>query len=152
MLAGELEEPSARSVLTREDLRRSNAQWILKVGETRRLSRAATVGIVQDVADLVGDLVLGLKHELYRVLFSNGVNPSSLDGLSELFRPTSLYPSPFEGLTTFHQQLQQFKLNFDFVVCGLCYTCTFTIHVYKVWFTCVQYLKVIIMRLATRSI
>lgn len=61
LLAGELEEPFSSNVITREDVRRSNAKWILKVGETRRLSRAATVGIVQDVADLIGGLVSRLK-------------------------------------------------------------------------------------------
>ena len=104
------------SVTTVDQLRRSSAQWILKVGETRALSRAAVVGIVQDVSELVADLVAGLGEEVCQVISANGVDPTSLHGLSDLFHPPSPYSLPFDGLTTFHLQLQYYKRNFSLVV------------------------------------
>ena len=48
------------------------------------------------------------------VLHANGVNPESISGLEEVFSGATT--KPFEGLQSFHQQLQYCRKHFDFVV------------------------------------
>lgn len=47
------------------------AKWILKTGETRSLTRKATLGIVEDVSDLVDFVTHSLKQQTQNALTAN---------------------------------------------------------------------------------
>ena len=96
-----------------EQLKRSNALWILKIGETRSLSRGAVTGIVQDTSDLILGIMGELERKVHRVMSTNGLDPAIF---SDVFHYGNPYMAPFEGLKTFHQQLRYYRNNFNLVV------------------------------------
>ena len=55
-----------------------------------------------------------LQRETNEVLTANDVNPVVISTISEIFR--GKFTRPFEGLSTFHQQLKFYWENFNFVV------------------------------------
>lgn len=91
------------------------ARWLLKTTETRSLTRAASVGIVEDVSHLMDFVIQQLHSQTCDVLTSNGVETTTIAQIKEIF--SSDYTKPFEGLTTFYQQLQYYQRHFNFVVC-----------------------------------
>jgi hypothetical protein len=50
------------------DLTDHCAKWILKTSETRSLTRTATIGVVQDVSDLISDITDHLKTQVQSCL------------------------------------------------------------------------------------
>lgn len=90
------------------------AKWILKTSETRSLTRTATLGIVEDVSDLVDFVAHNLKQQTQSALAAKGVDKSTISTLDEVF--SSCVTKPFEGLTSFHQQLQYYRSHFNFIV------------------------------------
>ena len=76
--------------------------------ETRSLSRATILGIIEDVSGLIDDVVQQIQIEVNSVLRNQHVYPSQIEGLDSAF--TGKYAKPFEGLTTFYQQLQFFRV------------------------------------------
>ena len=81
--------------------------WILTTGETRSLTRAATLGIVQDVSCLIDDIVSQIQCNLDIVLQQNSIDPASIINLESAFNES--YTKPFDCLLTFYQQLQFFQ-------------------------------------------
>ena len=99
---------------TAVDMRSFSARWILKTSETRSLTRRATLGIVADVSDMVDFVVESLRTQTNSVLSNAGVDLSTLSKVDEVF--SSSNTRPFEGLTSFHHQVQYYKDYFNFIV------------------------------------
>lgn len=100
---------------TSEDLQSFSAKWILKTSETRSLTRAATVGIVADTADLVTYVAQCLLSEIRSLLAENGINSESVTSKLEiLFR--NHITRPFDGLSSFRNQLQYYRKHFGLIV------------------------------------
>ena len=100
--------------VTRADMQSFAAKWILKTGETRSLTRAATQGIIEDVGYLVDFVTHTIEGDIKTVLQSNGINPENITDLDEVFRgPVT---KPFDGLASFHQQLKYCREHFNFIV------------------------------------
>ena len=126
----------ARSVLANDevhtptvtDMQSYAARWILKTRESRGLTRSATQGVLEDVQDLVSFVAQTLESQTYAILQSNGIDYSTVYGLSDVF--TGLTTTPFQGLTSFHQQLQYFRNNFNLIVSTLIAIYNFHVHVH----------------------
>ena len=89
---------------TTTDMQSFAAKWILKTRETRSLTRTAMQGVIEDVGDLVRFVTHTLASQTNAALRTQGIEPNSISGLDEVFSgPTT---KPFEGLTSFHQQMQ----------------------------------------------
>ena len=99
---------------TTDEMQMYAAKWILKTRETRSLTRAAMQGVLEDVQDLVHFVTQTLECRTHLILQANGIVPSTLAGLSDVFSGPST--RPFEGLTSFHQQLQYCHVNLGFIV------------------------------------
>ena len=105
-----------RGIATAEELQSGNAKWILKVGETKALTRTAVNGVIQDASDLVQDVTEELKRQVFRVISDNGIDPTTLNGLTDVFSALNPICTPFNGLATFQQQKKYYRENFHFVV------------------------------------
>ena len=90
------------------------AKWLLKTSETRSLTRAASIGIVADVSEMIQTISETLQRETSEVLSANGINPVVISTINEIFH--GKFTRPFEGLFTFHQQLKFYREQFNFVV------------------------------------
>ena len=86
------------------------AKWLLKTSETRTLTRAASVGIMEDVSSLIEFVTNGIKSEIANLLTSNQIDNNVILKVKELFTNPTLVP--FVGLSTFYQQMQYYKDNF----------------------------------------
>ena len=98
----------------REDIKLYSAKWLLKTSETRYLTRTASVGIVEDVSSLIEHLMNGLKSKLGEILTTNHIDRSVIVETEELLKSSAL--TPFEGLSTFYQQMEYYKQNFNLIV------------------------------------
>ena len=99
---------------TTTDMQSFAAKWILKTRETRSLTRTAMQGVIEDVSDLVGFVTQTLGSQTRAVLQSHGIEPESISGLDDVF--TGPATKPFDGLTSFHQQLQYCRSTFNLIV------------------------------------
>ena len=99
---------------TAAEMKLHSAKWLLKTSETRSLTRTASIGIVHDVADLIEFIMQLLKERACDVLKSKGVNDATINEVESLF--TGYLIRPFEGLASFHQQLQFFRERLGFIV------------------------------------
>ena len=77
------------------------AKWILKTSEMRSLTRTATLGVVEDVSDLVEFVSQSLKDQVCHELISTGVDSMIISKVEEIFK--GFIVKLFEGLTSFHQ-------------------------------------------------
>lgn len=98
------------------DLQSYAAKWILKTSETRSLTRAATLGIVEDVSDLIDVVSQSLKSQIRQILNSSGVDQEITSMVEDVFSCSAT--KPFGGLTSFHQQLQYYRNHFNLIVCS----------------------------------
>ena len=96
------------------DMQCFTARWILKTRETRMLTRSAMQGIIEDVEDLVRFVTDVLKSQTHETLEHHGITPGLIPGLEDVF--TGKVTRPFEGLSSFHQQLQYCRSMFNLVV------------------------------------
>ena len=96
------------------DMQSFAAKWILKTRETKNLTRTAMQGVIQDVGDLITFVTKTIESQANAVLRTHGIEPTSISGLDEVFSGPAT--KPFEGLTSFHQQVQYCRANLDFVV------------------------------------
>ena len=114
---------------TSDDMQSFAAKWILKIRESRSLTRNAMQGVIEDVQDLVSFVGNTMKQQTNAVLRANDIDPSSITGLSDVFAgPTTI---PFDGLTSFHQQLQYCRKNFNFIVRALVVFNLYCVYCYK---------------------
>lgn len=110
-----INEDSMQAVpVTRADMQTFAAKWILKTGETRSLTRAATQGIIEDVEYLVNFVTQTIESQAKSILHSNGIDPDGIPGLAEVF--CGPVTKPFDGLTSFHQELMYCREHFNFIV------------------------------------
>ena len=107
-------EESVTTNISADELQSFSAKWILKTSETRSLTRAGTLGIVNDVSDMLGFMSDILKEQIHKVLHQNGVDDSIIREVGGLFH--GLLVRPFENLTSFHQQLQYYRDHLGFIV------------------------------------
>jgi len=107
--------PSSSSMPTKaKDLQAFSAKWILKTSETRYLTRKATLGIVHDVSDLVEVVSQSLQDQVQSILHSNGIDHAVTSQVNEVFDGCT--SKPFEGVTSFYQQLQHYRNHFGLIV------------------------------------
>ena len=111
---GEGDEAMFDDEPTVTDMQLYAAKWILKTRETRSLTRSATQGVLEDVQDLISFVTQTLESQTHAILQANGIDPSTVSGLSDVFSGPST--QPFQGLTSFHQQLQYCRNNFNMIV------------------------------------
>ena len=107
---------------TATDIQSFSAKWILNTRETRSLTRAATQGVIEDVGDMVAYVSKTLESQTNAALRSCGVDPDTIPGLKDVFSGPAT--TPFEGLSSFHQQLQYCRRYFHFIVrigCAQCH-------------------------------
>ena len=95
------------------DFTQQAAKWILKTSESRSLTRSATIGIVQDVSYLIDDIVSHVKQQLTVILQNHSIDTAVIEPAFD-----HNYTRPFNGLQTFHQQLQYYKKSFGLIVCS----------------------------------
>ena len=95
------------------DFTQHAAKWILKTSESRSLTRSATIGIVQDVSYLIDDIVSHVKQQLTVILQNHSIDTAVIEPAFD-----HNYTRPFNGLQTFHQQLQYYKKSFGLIVCS----------------------------------
>lgn len=107
------------------DVQSHAAKWILKTSEMRSLTRAATIGVVEDVSDLVEFIGQSLKDQTCHILSSSGVDPETVCRVSDVFK--SYIVKPFDGLSSFHQQLQYYRRHFNLIVRSYCMFLVFII-------------------------
>lgn len=100
--------------VTAAEMKMFAAKWILKTGETRKLTRSATQGIIEDTEQLVNFVAEVLESKLHSVLRSNKIDPDSISGLHEVFCGQTI--KPLSGLTSFADQLNYYKQHFSFIV------------------------------------
>ena len=67
------------------DLTNFCAKWILRISETRKLTRTATVGIVQDMSDLLMEVSACIKEQVRKSLQKNEINFEAIRGTNEIF-------------------------------------------------------------------
>ena len=110
------DEPSSsneiESSFSTDEMQSYVVKWILKTREARSLSRATTNGIIEDVRDLMDVTTQSLKSRLKQVLVSKNVDEDILSVIDYEFSNVK----PFDGVMSFHQQLQYCRKHFDFVV------------------------------------
>ena len=92
------------------------AKWILETSEKQKLTRQAMLGIVQDTSFLFDSITQAICQQVTTVLAQMDVQLSVLPQVEKVF--SSAITKPFEGLMSFHQQLQYYRRNFNFVVSG----------------------------------
>lgn len=97
-----------------DDVRNFCAKWILKTSELRKLTRNASLGIVEDVSDLIRQICSILHQQVSHHLLRNNI--SITDDLRDIFSESNDVITPFKSLTTFHQQLNFYKENFNLIV------------------------------------
>lgn len=105
------------SSIETSDIQSYAVRWILKTRETRGLSRAAMDGIVDDVQELVEHVTHSLRDKTNHVLQSKNLDEQTLSAVNNVFK--SPITEPFDGVSSFHQQLQYCRRHLDFVVWDL---------------------------------
>ena len=97
-----------------DDVKSFIAKWLLKTTETQSLTRTVTTGIVEDVSDLIDYVVQYLSSKTHDVLAKNEVDTAVISKVAGIF--SSAITKPFEGLHSFHHQLQYYLHHFNLIV------------------------------------
>lgn len=92
------------------------AKWILKTTETRKLTRSASIGIIQDVSEIVSEVSTMLYDQVKSSLVKNGIELGAIPELCDIFSEHNFVVTPFKNITTFHQQLELYKKHYNFIV------------------------------------
>ena len=87
-------------------------KWILKTGETRKLTRTALTGIVRDTSELIEEVLLNVESQVHASLRSHGVDVD----LSSVFSMENELLRPFHNLSSFPLQLKYYREHFDLIV------------------------------------
>ena len=91
---------------TVSDLTSYCAKWILKTSETRKLTRTALVGIVEDTADLIKEVLSSAKSQILHSLRDNELNTSCI---MKVFSDDNESLKSFDTLLTFQQQVKYYR-------------------------------------------
>ena len=78
-------------------------------------TRVATIGIVEDVADLIKEICLHLENQVKSCLQQSGINYLTVDGLLDLFTTRNENVVPFSHLMTHHQQLSYYRKHYNLI-------------------------------------
>ena len=99
---------------TTSEMQSFAAKWILKTRETRNLTRSAMQGVIEDVGELAAFVSQTLQSQTQAVLTSHGITFDSIPGLDAVFNGPAA--KPFDGLYSFHNQLQYCRNHFHLIV------------------------------------
>ena len=99
----------------------------------RSLTRTATTGIVEDVSALIDYVVQHLSSKTCVTLANNAVDTTVVSQVRDIF--SSTITKPFEGLHTFHHQLQYYLHHFNFIVSSynLCNIKKVNVYSFSAW-------------------
>lgn len=104
------------------DLQSYAMRWTLKTWESRYLTRAATQGVIEDVQDLLSVISQSMEMQTCAVLHESGIDFDSVPNLERVFSGPAT--KPFEGVASFHQQMQYYRKHFNLVV-SVFHSCVF---------------------------
>lgn len=133
MLIGQREEENNDSFASEHsepdppenDLTNYCAKWVLKIGETRNLTRTALIGIVEDTSELQEEVLLNSKHQIWSSLCKNGIDcPVTTSCIKRVLSVENATLRPFASLMTFQQQLKYYREHYNFVVSCLVHNFT----------------------------
>ena len=96
------------------NLQMYTAKWILKISETRNLTRASTLSIIEDVSELIKFVGQSLRVKVCHAISTAGVNLMAIKDIEGVFHSSVL--NPFDGLMSFYQQFQYYRENFNLIV------------------------------------
>ena len=74
-------------------------------------------GVLEDVGELVSFVAQNLESHTYALLSTRGISPESVAGLGDVFSGPGT--KPFDGLQSFHQQLQYCRTHLKLTVSNL---------------------------------
>ncbi len=89
---------------SKEIMQLFSSKWILKTRESRKLTRSAMQGIIDDVGELVTFVTQSLESQTRALLVKSGASSDMLAGVKNVF--SGPVTKPFDGIQSFHQQLQ----------------------------------------------
>ena len=102
-----LEVNATSNSSTNVDMQTYAAKWILKTSEARSLTRAASMGIVEDASDFIDFVTDSLRVQLTQEFKTDSEVLSRID---QIFQ--NHFTNPFDNLKSFHQLLQCYKTKF----------------------------------------
>lgn len=105
--------PSPRNADADEDHKQSNAMFILKTSEVRKLTITAVNNILSDIELLVEDAMVTAQKKTECSLRACGINPSSIPSFYDNF--CSLM-KPFVGLDSEYLQMKYFRETLGLIV------------------------------------
>lgn len=101
-----LDDANLSQIPTSSQLQLYSEKWFLRTSETMSLTRAATLGMIEDVSELVEFVGQSLRDQTRHVLSSSGVDSSVVRKVEEVFGTDTM--KPFNEIASFYQQLQYF--------------------------------------------
>jgi hypothetical protein len=99
-----------------EEMKRTNALYLLKLKETNFLTQTSLDSVVQGTTAIVKRTVKALKKEVEKKLEGGGLELQEIEGLSNLFDEDHPLSNPLAHVETKHQQTVFQKTKFSFVV------------------------------------
>jgi len=106
-------EPNAEmNAYLQPDIQAFAAKRILKISETKCLTRTAMLSIISDVSDLLECVLSSLKCKIDHA--NELHSPLTASMIDDIF--ASKLSKPFEGLDSFHQQPSYYRLHFNLIV------------------------------------
>lgn len=109
--------PQTTSTLTlEEELKSAAVNWILKIKETCKLTQSSMDQIIQGVTDFNSFILSKLYGVVKNALEDHSINIDDLAQLAKAFNMDSPFFRPFQGVETYHQQLQYCKKNLGLIV------------------------------------
>ncbi|CAB3999486.1 Hypothetical predicted protein [Paramuricea clavata] len=98
-----------------EEMKRTNALYLLKLKETNFLTQTSLDSVVQGTTAMVKRTVKALKKEVEKKLEGGGLELQEIEGLSNLLDEDHPLSNPLAHVETKHQQTVFQKTNFSFV-------------------------------------
>jgi hypothetical protein len=95
------------------------AKWVLKIGETYKLTRNALTRITQDVSDLFEIVLDFVKNQISNILLNHNVASNTVSDVMNVFSKENTNIRPFDLLSTFPLQLKYYCENFNLIVCHI---------------------------------
>ena len=112
--SSDLHETGTTVCTITENMQLFAAKWILKTRETRNLTKKAMQGIIEDTSDMVAFATSTLKQRICAELSSQGVGSGVITSLESIFEDPVV--KPFDGISSFYQQIQYCRHHFNLVV------------------------------------
>lgn len=98
------------------EYKKQMALLLLKIKEVRKVSQSALDGIIDDVSLILQQTIGRVKAGVNSCLVSHGMSISVFDGLSDVFKDTSIL-NPFDQLKSKFLQEKFYREHLDLLVC-----------------------------------